>query len=183
MNPFKVLRKILANQEEILRQLSFERGVREIRDHGAELPGEAAAYWHGNWSIGKVRLGDLYYNSASGPCPFSACALYRFLATGDTREFEAFHRDMRAATRGAPPRHEGDADPNVLRELAERLRETGYDIAKCAIVVLSPDNVVIDGNHRTSALLAQFGPDHEIPVVRLYTPAYGPWGIVKEAGK
>lgn len=177
MNPFKALRKILKNQEEILRQLSFERGVRELRDHGAELPGEAAIYWHGKWSIDKMRLGELVYNSPRGTMPFAECPLAKFLARGEMRDFEEFRRDMVLSNGGNPLKT--DESPEPFLQLARSLEEHPYDISRCAIVVAAPDNVVVDGNHRTSALIARHGPDHEISVIKLYTPNYGPWGIVK----
>ena len=53
---------------------------------------------------------------------------------------------------------------NIMREL----EKSSYSIKKGAIVI-NQYNCIMDGVHRCSYLLARYGPDYKIEVVKLYT--------------
>lgn len=164
--PLRALRMILRNQEEILRQMSFERAVRKLRLHGVEMPMDAADYWHGKFQVCQIRLGDLRVLSPTrGAVPIAESDLFRFLKNGDQSAFESYRKDIGRAA-GMDLEYEG-RDREYLA-FVDRFLKEGYDIAKCAIVIRAEDNAVVDGQHRAVALRAHFGDEHRIKVVKLF---------------
>lgn len=172
-NIIKTLRAIVRNQEDILRNQrmiladqSLRRAIDKLRVHGVTLTPDMLPHWDGRFEVCTRRIGDLRSKSPSlGIVPFRESRLYRFLVSRDVREFDAYRKDI-GEMLGYRPESSG-WDQEFL-SLAKRMKEEPYDISKCAIVILNGSNVVIDGNHRVAALLAAYGEDYEVQVVKLF---------------
>ena len=150
--------------DSMLRILSWQADYRALRQHGIELPGEAAYYWTGHYEIVEVRLGDLrgYWNN--GPVSLSESDLGKFASGEDKGALRRYYDKMAEAT----SRSKESADEGVAasERLFKSLESADYDPSICCITI-NDGNVILDGFHRSAFLLAKHGPDYRIKVVRV----------------
>lgn len=125
-----------------------------------------------SWDVEKVRLCDIKRFWEGEIISLYASPAYSFAAHGDLqgyREYVSVHwLDAGAQSRLTREQIEKGIDDDVsrFRETIRQMKSTDYDIRKGA-VVLDSNNVILDGVHRTCALLCRYGPEHEIAVLRV----------------
>ena len=148
----------------MIRHLSWLSAYRTLKQHGIELPGESACYWTGFYEVVEVRLGDLRGFWKTGPVPLQDSDLCKYVRGEDKDGLRRYCDDIaKAALRSDESAAESVADSE---RLFSNLEKTDYDPSICCITVNS-GNVILDGFHRSSFLLAKHGPDHKVKVVRV----------------
>lgn len=153
-----------AVHDAILHHLEWQSDYRTLRQHGIELPGESAYYWTGHYEVANVRLGDLSRYWKGRAVPLAETDLGKFVAGADADGLRRYYEEMAKMTA-----HSGESvDESVSASirLFESMKDRDYDPSICCITVNSA-NVILDGFHRSSFLLAKRGPDFKVKVVRV----------------
>ncbi len=110
------------------------------------------------YEVVRIRLGDIHRKRNDGSlCALEACEPFLFLR-GDAFAYESYCQDNRQTTGFA-------MSPERFESLRREMRT--YDPRRMP-VVRGKDNVLMDGQHRCCILLDQYGPDHEIDVLRIW---------------
>ena len=153
-----------AVHDAILHHLEWQSDYRTLRQHGLELPGESAYYWTGHYEVANVRLGDLSRYWKGRAVPLAETDLGKFAAGVDAGGLRRYYEEMAEMTA-----HSGesvDESVDASMRLFESMKDKDYDPSICCITVNSA-NVILDGFHRSSFLLARHGPDFKVKVVRV----------------
>lgn len=148
----------------ILHHLEWQSDYRALRQHGIELPGESAYYWTGHYEVANVRLGDLSRYWKGRAVPIAETDLGKFVSGADAGGLRRYYEEMAKMTA-----HSGesvDASVSASIRFFESMKNMDYDPSICCITVNSA-NVILDGFHRSSFLLAKHGPDFKVKVVRV----------------
>lgn len=150
--------------DSILHHLMWQADYRALRQHGIELPGDSAYYWTGHYEVVQARLGDLRRYWAGKAVPLGETDLGRFVSGEDAGGLRSYYDELAKITNHS----EESAAESVAdsERLFSNLEKTDYDPSICCITVNS-GNVILDGFHRSSFLLAKHGPDHKVKVVRV----------------
>lgn len=150
--------------EAVNRKLQWMVHYRELKQHGIELPADCHFYWTGHYEVATLRVGDIRRTDRHGTVALEDSVLVRFLRSGDRRILQEYYDEL--------ARHCGMSESAVREQIEatcrtfDRLREIEYDPSISCIVV-NHRNEIVDGFHRSSALLVRHGPGHEVKVVRI----------------
>ena len=118
------------------------------------------------YEVVNIRLGDMRRLQAGEIVPLSETPEYRLIAYNDEecyRKHVANHWFDGVANAKAGI----DWDVAHFRQTIASITNEGYDNNKLAIIV-NNENIILDGVHRSSILFYTFGPDYEIPVVKVW---------------
>ena len=148
----------------ILHHLEWQADYRTLKQHGIELPGESAYYWTGHYEVVEVRLGSLRRYWKDGPVPLSETDLGKYAAGKDGDGLRRYYDELADVTSHSV--ESADMAASASEQLFAKLEKADYDPSICCITV-NDGNVILDGFHRSSFLLARHGPDHKVKVVRV----------------
>lgn len=160
---FSLVRTV-AVYDAILHHLEWQSDYRTLRQHGLELPGESAYYWTGHYEVANVRLGELSRYWKGRAVPLAETDLGKFAADVDNDGLRRYYEEMAKMT--AHSSESIDESVDASKKLFESMKDKDYDPSICCITVNS-SNVILDGFHRSSFLLARHGPDYKVKVVRV----------------
>jgi len=160
---FSLVRTV-AVYDAILHHLEWQSDYRTLRQHGLELPGESAYYWTGHYEVANVRLGELSRYWKGRAVPLAETDLGKFAAGVDNDGLRRYYEEMAKMT--AHSSESIDESVDASKKLFESMKDKDYDPSICCITVNS-SNVILDGFHRSSFLLARHGPDYKVKVVRV----------------
>ena len=103
-----------------------------------------------------MRLGDIHRRWFDGRIlTLDECEPFKYL-NGDTQAYEAYCEENKALSGFA-------MDSCRFDQLVSDMEE--YDPLSMP-VVMGPNNIIFDGQHRSCILLKKYGPDHVIQVLR-----------------
>ena len=160
---FSLVRTV-AVYDAILHHLEWQSDYRTLRQHGLELPGESAYYWTGHYEVANVRLGELSRYWKGRAVPLAETDIGKFAAGVDNDGLRRYYEEMAKMT--AHSSESIDESVDASKKLFESMKDKDYDPSICCITVNS-SNVILDGFHRSSFLLARHGPDYKVKVVRV----------------
>jgi len=150
--------------EEIHRNVSWLVAYRSMRQHGVGLPADCATNWSEHYEVVKIRVGDLRRFWMGRPQPLEETALVKYLRTGDEDVIRSYYEQLHSVFGGDASGIEVSVAESC--KLFSGLRDLEYDPSICCIVV-NDQNIIIDGYHRSSVILAKHGPDCMVKVVRV----------------
>ena len=108
------------------------------------------------YDVVEVRLGDIHRRWFDGRIlTLDECEPFKYL-NGDTQAYEAYCEENKALSGFA-------MDSCRFDQLVSDMEE--YDPLSMP-VVMGPNNIIFDGQHRSCILLKKYGPDHVIQVLR-----------------
>ena len=121
------------------------------------------------YEIDRVKLKDIKWHYCGHSFSLSDTLVYAYLMTGDEETYKKHARDHfeRCKFKGKILRKLVDDDLARFKNTVKIITSNGYDIRKGAIIV-NENNVLCDGLHRGCILWSIYGPDYEIPVLRIY---------------
>ena len=113
----------------------------------------------------QIRLGDMLRDYNDGLYDLSKTLPYRYFVNKGNIEIEKEYKRYCSLDRN---RVDNDQrSPETFRELIDAIHRNGYDDSQSSIVV-DQFNIVLDGQHRGSILLAELGEDTPIDVVKVW---------------
>ena len=149
---------------ETWRMLRWQVDHARLRQHGFELPAEAEPCWTGRFEVVKVSLRSLFRRWKGTLVPLEDTMLVRYLKSGDVAvldDYERMHVD------GGLISMEGcKAWREKTEETFSRLRKEPYN-PSVSCLVIDAESAIVDGYHRSAALFARYGGDHEIAAIRI----------------
>ena len=116
------------------------------------------------YEMDTIKLGEIRRFLEGNIIPINETPEYRFAAYNDEEGYATYVS------------HANDGSKNLDAIIAKDIshfRQTivsmdkGYDIHKLVIVVNS-QNLILDGSHRCGIMYYKFGPDYEIPILRVW---------------
>ena len=152
--------------ETIMKDIDWLVSYRSFRQRGIELPADCHLDWSARNELVDVRVGDLKRFWVSGEVPLEETPLVRYLRTGDETVVRESYELL--SQLGGLAKETVEIGVAQSRKVFDSVRGLEYDPARCCIVI-NEHNVIIDGYHRSSAVLAKHGPDYKIRVLRLLT--------------
>ena len=117
------------------------------------------------YDVDQIRLGDIRRYFEGRTTSLYETPVYSLIAHDDEKAYRKYVSDNRDGVEDIEA--VTDRDIERFRRTIASMMNDDYDIRKCAIVIDS-NNVILDGMHRTCALLYRFGPTYKIPVVRVW---------------
>ena len=113
----------------------------------------------------QIRLGDMLRDYNDGLYDLSKTLPYRYFVNKGNIEIEKEYKHYCSLDRN---RVDNDQrSPETFRELIDEMHRNGYDDSQSSIVV-DQFNIVLDGQHRGSILLAELGENAPIDVVKVW---------------
>ena len=118
-----------------------------------------------SYEIKSIRLGDLRRYWEGKYYSLRDCSPFAYIS-GDKERYGQYAAENAKSS-------DFEMSPERFDGLIKSLEERGFD-PKQLPLVCDVDNTIWDGLHRSCWLLAQYGEDHEIPVVYLHTNVWYP---------
>ena len=121
------------------------------------------------YEIDTIKLKDIRWLFYGHLYSLSDTLVYNYLMTGDEETYKKHAREHFAQRKfkGKILQKLVDDDLARFKNTVKVITDNGYDIRKGAIIV-DEKNGLRDGLHRGCVLWSIYGPDYEIPVLRIY---------------
>ncbi len=140
----------------------FKARIFFLQHYGIQIPSECCGLGN-KFELVYRKLKDLKREFYGQIYPLEQCSQFKYLQTRNPKIYEQYiqkHIEKGWTT--------SDVVWNIdrLLSLESSMAKSGYDTSK-NIIAINQANTILDGTHRSCILYYMYGPDHEIPVVKV----------------
>lgn len=150
--------------DSLMRDVGWLVAYRSLKQRNVELPADCHLYWSEWNELVEIPVGDIRRVWVGGSIPLCETTLVRYLKSGDEGILREYYRKL--AEVGGLSKESVETGIRQSHALFERMKDFEYDPSVCCIVV-NERNEILDGYHRSSAILACYGADYKVKVLRL----------------